>query len=83
MLNKTAINATKKGETGKRGSLVKFPGITEDARTLGVSRIAIYQMLMNKPGWGNLHKLRRRYMELVEKKPPEVQAFIKANIVKQ
>ncbi len=44
--------------TSKR---TRFPGITADARHLGVHRVTLYKMLCGYPGFAELKSLRRRY----------------------
>lgn len=40
---------------------IRFPGITADARTLGVHRVTLYKMLSGYPGFSGLKTLRKRY----------------------
>jgi hypothetical protein len=49
-----------------REEMVRFPGIVADARELGVSRVTLYRVLSNYPGW-DLKKLKARYVALKEK----------------
>lgn len=72
MLNETGKTSNKKRKL--------FPGIMEDAKTLGVHRQTLYKMLLNIGNHGKLKTLRKRYMELLEQKPEEVRNFIKSNI---
>lgn len=43
---------------------VRFPGITADARKLGVHRVTLYKMLTGYPGFAELKTLRHRYEAL-------------------
>jgi hypothetical protein len=45
----------------------RFPGITEDARKLGVNRATLFKMLRGYPGFANLKTLRARYAALKRK----------------
>lgn len=73
------MNATKVESNKIKQKTIKFPQITEDARTLGVNRITLYRTLIGAPGFDGLKTLRRRYDELLESKPKEVRAYINAN----
>lgn len=73
MLNETGKTSNKKRKL--------FPGIVEDAKTLGVSRITLYKMLLNIGEFGKLKTLRKRYMKLLEEKPKSVREYIKSNMV--
>ena len=42
----------------------RFPGITADARELGVHRVTLYKMLADYPGFAGLKTLRKRYTTL-------------------
>ena len=42
----------------------RFPGITADARELGVNRVTLYKMLAGYPGFVGLKTLRKRYNAL-------------------
>ena len=42
----------------------RFPGITADARELGVNRVTLYKMLAGYPGFAGLKTLRKRYTAL-------------------
>lgn len=42
----------------------RYPGITADARELGVHRTTLYKMLRGVPGFAGLRTLRRRYEAL-------------------
>jgi DNA-binding phage protein len=42
----------------------RFPGITADARELGVNRVTLYKMLAGYPGFAELKTLRKRYTTL-------------------
>lgn len=42
----------------------RFPGITADARELGVNRVTLYKMLAGYPGFAGLKTLRKRYTTL-------------------
>lgn len=55
---------------------VKFPNITIDAKTLGVSRVALYKVLTGDPCFTSLKTLRKRYVTLFLKKPQCEQDFI-------
>lgn len=48
--------------SGRKGNHVRFPGITEDARTLGVNRATLYRVLTGE--FHQLKTLRRRYEAL-------------------
>lgn len=74
-LNETMMNAT----NAKRNKIIRFPQITEDARSLGVNRATLYRTLIGAPGFDGLKTLRRRYDELLESKPKEVRDYINAN----
>lgn len=62
-----------------KGAIVKFPGLGEDAKTLGVNRVTLFRVLDGHPGFVGLKTLRKRYDELLATKPKEVQAYINAN----
>lgn len=47
----------------------RFPGITADARALGVNRATLYKMLVGYPGFAELRGLRRRYDALSARVP--------------
>lgn len=83
-LNETIMNATDKKRNTKtrgrpKGAAVKFPGVGEDAKALGVNRVTLFRVLDGHPGFTGLKTLRRRYDELLATKPPEVRAYINAN----
>lgn len=61
------MNTTRKRKTTRRGP-TRFPGITADAKTLGVNRTTLYRMLSGQQPWANLKNLRRRYEELQREK---------------
>lgn len=42
----------------------RFPGITADARRLGVNRATLFKMLAGYPGFAGLKSLRARYRAL-------------------
>lgn len=44
----------------------RYPGITADAKSLGVHRTTLWKMLSGKPGFSGLKTLRRRYEALKE-----------------
>lgn len=46
----------------------RFPGITADARTLGVHRATLFKMLSGYPGFAELKSLRRRYEALTKQR---------------
>jgi hypothetical protein len=52
----------------KRRKRTRFPGITADARKLGVNRATLFKMLRGYPGFANLKTLRRRYDALQTRK---------------
>lgn len=54
--------------TSKR---TRYPGITADARELGVHRTTLYKMLRGVPGFAGLHTLRRRYEALKTRQTKE------------
>lgn len=57
----------RKTKPGRRGPTA-FPGITADAKTLGVNRNTLYRMLSGEKPWANLKTLRRRYDQLQREK---------------
>ncbi len=77
------MNATEIKRNIKRGrpkgATVKFPGVVEDAKILGVNRITLYRTLIGAPGFSGLKTLRRRYDELLKRKPRELRDYINAN----
>lgn len=78
-MNATHIKRNNKTRGRPKGALVKFPGLGEDAKILGVNRVTLFRVLDGHPGFLGLKTLRKRYDELLAKKPPEVQAYINAN----
>ena len=54
--------------TSKR---TRYPGITADARSLGVHRTTLYKMLRGTPGFAGLKTLRRRYEALKTRQAKE------------
>ncbi|MBR6388990.1 MAG: hypothetical protein IKS15_02585 [Opitutales bacterium] len=44
-----------------------------------MNRVTLFRVLDGHPGFVGLKTLRRRYDELLAKKPPEVRAYINAN----
>lgn len=78
MMNATEVKRNiKRGKP--KGSSVKFPGVVEDAKTLGVNRITLYRTLVGAPGFNGLKTLRRRYDELLATKPRAVREYINKN----
>lgn len=77
------MNATEIKRNIKRGrpkgSAVKFLGIGEDAKILGVNRVTLFRVLDGHPGFTSLKTLRRRYDELLKTKPREIRDYINAN----
>jgi len=55
------LHASPRNANPKR---TRFPGITADARRLGVHRVTLYKMLSGYPGFVGLKTLRARYDEL-------------------
>lgn len=78
-MNATPIKRNNKTRGRPKGASIKFPGIGEDAKILGVNRVTLFRVLDGHPGFLGLKTLRKRYDELLAKKPPEVQAYINAN----
>ena len=79
MMNQTIEPCNKKRRP--RGP-TRFPGIQDDARTLGVTRNTLYKLLMKYPGFDSLKTLRRRYEELLKTKPQHIRDYIRANMAK-
>lgn len=63
----------KKKKKAQRGA-TRFPGITQDAKELGVNRSTLYKMLSGYPGFENLHTLRGRYEALKQKQKEKERA---------
>lgn len=76
-MNATETKRNKKGRP--KGAAVKFPGIGEDAKILGVNRVTLFRTLSGAPGFDGLKTLRRRYDELLATKPRAVREYINAN----
>lgn len=55
------LHASPRNANPKR---TRFPGITADARLLGVHRVTLYKMLSGYPGFVGLKTLRTRYDDL-------------------
>ena len=49
----------------------RFPGITADAKALGVHRATLFKMLAAYPGFVGLHGLRKRYDALKRRQQKE------------
>lgn len=75
-----AIRIERKQKVGRPvGKAARFPGIMADAKALGVNPTTLYRTLIGAPGFERLKSLRKRYDNLLETKPKEVQAYINAN----
>lgn len=59
-----AIGAYALGSKPTPRRACRFPGITDDAKTLGVHRATLFKMLAGYPGFAGLHGLRKRYAAL-------------------
>jgi hypothetical protein len=53
---------------GRASTRIRFPGITADAKRLGVNRVTLYKMLAGYPGFVGLKTLRRRYDRLQKRR---------------
>lgn len=73
------ITRTRKTRGRPAGKAARFPGIMADAKALGVNPTTLYRTLIGAPGFERLKSLRKRYDNLLETKPKEVQAYINAN----
>lgn len=60
--------------------VIKFPNISRDARTLGVSRVALFKVLTGDPTFKSLKTLRIRYAELFKSKPKPERDFTAISI---
>ena len=63
-----------------KNRIVKFPNLTHDAKYLNVSRTSVYKILTGDPAFKCLKTLRKRYVELLLKKPEAERNYIISNI---